>query len=67
MQAVGDKRKRAEHTAANDFNEHHRAAQRNHSPCLPLVLFMTGTQKDMVMPCAECGVFEIIHFETYLK
>jgi hypothetical protein len=67
MQAVGDKRKRPEHTAADDFDQHHRAAQRDDRPRFTLVLFMTGTQKDVVVPCAECGVFEITHALLYLK
>jgi hypothetical protein len=66
VQAVGDKRQRPEHTAADDFNQHHRAAQGNHGPRLALVLFVTGTKKNVVMPCAKCGVFEITHFLTLL-
>ncbi|PRX16415.1 hypothetical protein B0G75_1662 [Paraburkholderia sp. BL18I3N2] len=62
MQTVGDKRQRTEHTAADDLNKHHSAAQCDHGPRLALVLFVTNTQKDVVMSCAECGVFEINHF-----
>jgi hypothetical protein len=66
-QALGDKRQRPEHTAADNFNQHHRAAQGNHSPRLALVPFVTGTHKDAVMSCADCGVFKITHDTLYLK
>lgn len=62
VQAIGDERKRPEQTATEDFCDHHGRAQRNHRPRPALILFMTGTQKDVVVPCAECCVFEITHF-----
>jgi hypothetical protein len=66
MQSIGDERKRPEHAPADDFNQHHRAAQHNHSPRLSLVLFVTGAKEDVVVPRAKRGAFEITHFQLAL-
>jgi hypothetical protein len=67
MQTIGNKRQRPKHTAAADFNQHHRATERNDRPRPALILLMSRAQKVMVVSSAERGAFEITHVLLYLK
>jgi hypothetical protein len=49
MPAVGDKRDRPEGEAADDFQDHHRAAERDHRPGLAFAAAMFLPEKNMVV------------------
>ena len=47
MQPVGDERDGAEQQAADDFRDHHGAAEPDHRPCLALAVFVSLAKKHM--------------------
>ena len=49
VEAVGDERDRAEHRAAGDLDDHHRAGQRDHRPDVALALSVRGAEKDVAV------------------
>ena len=54
MPAVGDERDRAEHSAADDFQDHHRGGQRHHAPGTPFALVVAGAEKGVLVgPMAQ--------------
>jgi hypothetical protein len=49
MHAVSDKGQRPERDAADDFDEHHGAAEDDHRPCSPLGMLMAFAKEDVAM------------------
>jgi hypothetical protein len=49
MHAVSDKGQRPERNAANDFDEHHGAAEDDHRPGSPFGMLMAFAKEDVAM------------------
>ena len=56
MQSVGNKRQRAEQSAADDFGDHHDAAKDDHRPGPAFGFFVVFAQKDVIVRRAESSV-----------
>ena len=61
VQPVGDQGQRAEQRTADDFGDHHDAAQDDHSPGAAFCLFVIPAQKHMVMGRKLEGLVCIAH------
>ena len=56
VEAVGDQRDRAEHRAADDLDDHHRAGQRDHRPDVALALSVRGAEEDVAVGCGRLSL-----------
>ena len=55
MQPVGDQRDRAEQQSADDLDDHHETAQRDHHPGAALVALMACAEKDVIVAARGVG------------
>jgi hypothetical protein len=67
MQPVRHQRDRPEQPAADNLGDHHRAAERNHRPCLALALFVSDAEKAVPMQERRCGAFAAAHVGAHFR
>ena len=62
MEPVGDQRDRAEQPAADDFDQHHDRAERDHRPGLPFAGLVPLAEKNMAVERSVGVVDRSSHF-----